>query len=210
MFQSLKKVLAVTALVALTATTATADQPIYGNVTAKDMYTLFAGKVLVRHLVGAEKHTDDVKTLQVSFLAPDGNSFNCAAFDGYVDGVTGETTWKPVVIDNKVGKERYPLLEVEALDGTSYGLFRYDGASGAYDHHASIRGRWRHISTGHIQSDIPAAVYSMCPDFPSAESLGTTVNTKQTSTNYRAMVAQDPGQRVLRPDLVTEVTVEKY
>ena len=210
MFQSLKQALAATTVLLLTAAVATADQPIYGNVTAKDMYTLFAGNVLVRQLVDADKHSDDVKTLQVSFFAPDGKSFNCAAFDGYVDGVTGKSTWKPVVIDNKVGKERYPLLEVEALDGVGYGLYRYDGLSGTYDHHASIRGRWRHISTGHIQSDIPAAVYTMCPDFPSAESLGTTVNTKQTSTNYRAMVAQDPGQRVLRPDLVTEVTVEKY
>jgi hypothetical protein len=36
------------------------------------------------------------------------------------------------------------------------------------------------------------------------------VNTKQTSTNYRAMVAQDPGKRVLRPDLVSDNIPERY
>jgi len=210
MFHTFTKVAAATALIALVATTAVADQPIYGNVTAKDMYTLFAGKVLVNHIVGAERHSPDTMTLQVGFFSTDGIIYNCAAYDGYVDGKTGEIGWKPIVIDNKVGKERYPLLEVEAADGTSYGLYRYEGATGAFDHHASIRGRWKHISTGHIQSDIPAAVYSMCPDFPSAESLGTRVNTKQTSTNYRAMVAQDPGKRVLRPDLVSDNIPERY
>ncbi|MCZ8056646.1 MAG: hypothetical protein O9329_18270 [Microcystis sp. LE19-12.2C] len=210
MFQSLKKTLAATVLTALTATTAAADQPIYGNVTAKDMYTLFAGKVLVRHLVGAEKYPSEVHTLQVTYFASNGTTSSCAAYDGYVDGKTGNATWKPVIIDNKVGKERYPLLEVNAADGAGYGLYIYDANTGGIDGHGSINGRWRHVITGHIQSDIPAAVYTMCPDFPSAESLGTRVNTKQTSTNYRAMVAQDPGKRVLRPDLVTDVTVEKY
>lgn len=210
MFQFLKTALATTTLVAVTATTAAADQPIYGNVTAKDMYTLFAGKVLLGAEVGADRHKDDVATLRVSFYAADGTSYNCNAWDGFIDRKTGTTTWRPVVIDNKVGRERYPLVEGEGDDGIGYGLFRYFAESGVFENHQSIRGRWKHIETGHIQSDIPAAVYTMCPDFPSAESLGTTVNTKQTSTNYRAMVAQDSGQRVLRPDLVTEVTVEKY
>lgn len=210
MFQFLKKALAATTLVALTSTSAAADQPIYGNVTAKDMVTLFGDVAIVTHSTSADGTPTDVATLEVSFFTKDGKSFNCFAWDGFIDPKTGVTRWKPVVIDNKTNRERYPLIEVEAADGTSYGLYRYDGATGAFDHHASIRGRWKHISTGHIQSDIPAAVYSMCPDFPSAESLGTRVNTKQTSTNYRAMVAQDPGKRVLRPDLVTEVTVEKY
>ncbi len=210
MFQSLKKALAATVLTTLIATTAIADQPIYGNVTAKDMGVLLGGTMILGSEIGADRHSANTATLRASFYAADGRSFNCNSWDGFIDPKTGETRWKPVVIDNKFAKERYPLIEVEAADGTSYGLLRYDGTTGAFDHHASIRGRWKHISTGHIQSDIPAAVYAMCPDFPSAESLGTRVNTKQTSTNYRAMVAQDPGKRVLRPDLVTDVTVEKY
>jgi hypothetical protein len=210
MFHTFTKVAAATALIALVAGTAHAKQGQYGNVEAGDMYTLLAGKVLVRQLEDADRHPADVMTLQVSVFLPDGTSVNCAAWDGYVDSVTGRTGWKPITIEHKGDRERYPLLEVEAADGTSYGLLKYDGATGAYDIFGSIRGKWRHVLTGHIQSDIPAAVYSMCPDFPSAESLGTRVNTKQTSTNYRAMVAQDPGKRVLRPDLVSDNIPERY
>lgn len=210
MFHTFTRAAAATALIALVAGTAHAKQGQYGNVEAGDMYTLLAGNVLVRQLEDADRHPADVMTLQVSVFLPDGTSVNCAAFDGYVDGVAARSGWKPVTIEHKGDRERYPLLEVEAADGTSYGLLKYDGATGAYDIFGSIRGKWRHVLTGHIQSDIPAAVYSMCPDFPSAESLGTRVNTKQTSTNYRAMVAQDPGKRVLRPDLVSDNIPERY
>ena len=209
MFQTLKETLAAAALVALTATTATADQPIYGNVTARDLVTLLSGQVVVRHAAGSDRHDASVMTLQVSFFGADGVIKSCKAFDGYVDGKAAEIGWKPIIVDDKTNRERYPLIEFTAVDGPAYALYQYDAAAGKLDVYAS-GGRWKLHSTGHIQSDIPAAIYTMCPDFPSAESLGTTVNTKQTSTNYRAMVAQDPGQRVLRPDLVTEVTVEKY
>jgi hypothetical protein len=210
MFHTFTKVAAATALIALVAGTAHAKQGQYGNVEAGDMYTLLAGNVFVRQLEDADRHSSDVMTLQVTYYKSDGTTVSCSAFDGYVDGKTGTAKWKPVTVEHKGDRERYPLIEVEAADGTSYGLLKYDGATGAYDIFGSIRGKWRHVLTGHIQSDIPAAVYSMCPDFPSAESLGTRVNTKQTSTNYRAMVAQDPGKRVLRPDLVSDNIPERY
>ena len=209
MFQSLKKALAATVLTALTATTAGADQPIYGNVTAKDLATLLSGQVVVRHTAGSDRHDASVMTLQVSFFGADGVINSCKAFDGYVDGKAAEIGWKPIIVNDKTNREKYPLIEFTAIDGVAYALYQYDAGTGDLDVYAS-GGRWKLHSTGHIQSDIPAAVYNMCPDFPSAESLGTRVNTKQTSTNYRAMVAQDPGKRVLRPDLVTDVTVEKY
>ena len=210
MFHNFTKVAAATALIALVAGTAHAKQGMYGNVEAADMYTLLAGSVFVRQLEDADRHSSEVMTLQVTFFKKDGTTATCAASDGYVDGVTGSAKWKPVTVENERDRERYPLMEVTAIDGTGYGLHRYDAKNGSYEHFASIRGKWRHISTGHIQSDIPAAVYTMCPDFPSAESLGTRVNTKQTSTNYRAMVAQDPGERVLRPDLVSDNIPERY
>ena len=56
---------------------------------------------------------------------------------------------------------------------------------------------------GHLQKNIPAVVYKVCPGFPSARSLGVGVNKRQTATSYRRLVAQDAGQRIKRPDLVT-------
>jgi hypothetical protein len=210
MFHTFTKVAAATALIALVAGTAHAKQGMYGNVEAGDMYTLLAGNVFVRQLEDADKHSSDVTTLQVTYYAKDGTTFACAAYDGYVDGITGSAKWKPIIVDERRDAEKYPLLEIVAVDGTGYSLVKYDALSGTANFFGSIRGKWRHGMTGHIQSDIPAAVYSMCPDFPSAESLGTRVNTKQTSTNYRAMVAQDPGKRVLRPDLVSDNIPERY
>ncbi|MBD1204831.1 MAG: hypothetical protein H9533_11930 [Rhodobacteraceae bacterium] len=210
MFPKFTNAAVMTALLSLAAGHADAKQGMYGNVTAKDMYTLLAGNVFVRQLENADKHSAEVMTLQVTLFKKDGTTFQCAAYDGYVDGVTGSAKWKPVIVDDERDRERYPLLEATAIDGSSWALLNYDGSTGDLDAFAVIRGRWKPTATGHIQSDIPAAVYTMCPDFPSAESLGTRVNTKQTSTNYRAMVAQDPGARVLRPDLVSDNIPERY
>ncbi len=46
---------------------------------------------------------------------------------------------------------------------------------------------------GHLQDSIPQAVYSLCPSFPKPADLGFEVNLKQKSTDYRELVAQDPG-----------------
>ncbi len=47
--------------------------------------------------------------------------------------------------------------------------------------------------TGHLQETIPQAIYSLCPSFPKPRDLGFEVNLKQKSTDYRELVAQDPG-----------------
>ncbi len=46
---------------------------------------------------------------------------------------------------------------------------------------------------GHLQETIPLAVYSICPRFPDRGDLGFEVNLKQAATDYRELVAQDPG-----------------
>ena len=65
------------------------------------------------------------------------------------------------------------------------------------------RGRWWDWDNGHLQERLPAATWTLCPDFPPAEELGVGINHAQTAQSYREMLAQDPGRRVLRPDLVT-------
>ncbi len=58
-----------------------------------------------------------------------------------------------------------------------------------------VRARFRHEVTwiGHLQETIPLAVYSLCPRFPDRGDLGFEVNLKQAATDYRELVAQDPG-----------------
>ena len=189
---------------------AIAEQTMYSNVAAKDLYILLADHVRVSHMANAEQYGPDVMTLQVGVYRKDGSLVQCNAFDGKVDGKTGTLEWAPVIIDEKSDRERYPLLQVTDANGPGYGLNLYNSKTGQLDAYVVKPDGWTLINKGHLQKDIPLAVYDMCPDFPSAESLGTTVNTKQTSTNYLAMIAQDPGKRVLRADLVSDNVVERY
>ena len=62
---------------------------------------------------------------------------------------------------------------------------------------------WVTWNVGHLQERLPRAVWTLCPDFPSAEELGVGVNEKQTAITYDRLIAQDPGKRILRPDLIT-------
>ena len=51
-------------------------------------------------------------------------------------------------------------------------------------------------------------MYTLCPDFPPAEELGLEINHTQTALTYPELVAQDPGRRVRRPDLITPNPIE--
>ncbi len=67
---------------------------------------------------------------------------------------------------------------------------QYDAVTGRVVHETRAHGvGW----TGHLQETIPLAVYSICPRFPDRGDLGFEVNLKQKSTDYRELVAQDPG-----------------
>ena len=92
--------------------------------------------------------------------------------------------------------------------------YLYDPATGELITYSLWRGKFGLWSAGHLQTRLPAAVYTICPDFPSPEELGLEVNEKQTGleyddypkkmvVTYNTLIAQDPGERVLRPDLVT-------
>lgn len=62
---------------------------------------------------------------------------------------------------------------------------------------------WVEEHRGHLQERLPAVTWTECPEFTPAEELGVEVNHKQTARSYSGLIAQDPGRRVLRPDLVT-------
>ena len=98
------------------------------------------------------------------------------------------------------------LKKLENHGGSGGGLkvFSYDAGT---DTKALVKGaNYFNEAYSHLQRGIPAVVWDICPDFPSAESLGTFVNTAQTATNYFDLIEQDPGDRVIRPDLVTDYT----
>ena len=105
-------------------------------------------------------------------------------------------------------RQTVPVIQMgrspEGMAKTNPLTILYDGKTGRfvlYDYWSRTRTWWGH-RFGHIQERIPAAVYGMCPDFPSAQSLGLKVNDAQTSPNYHDLVKQEPGRRVRRPDLV--------
>ncbi len=101
----------------------------------------------------------------------------------------------------------YPLLQKTEPDGyVGYANMQYKAETGQLAVIGVFGRYWGDVRKGHLQAGIPAAVYAVCPEFPSAESLGTFVNEKQTSWNYFELVEQDPGQRIHRPDLVTAFT----
>ncbi len=79
---------------------------------------------------------------------------------------------------------------VTAADQLSGSRVQYNPETGRLVKGGSIYGvGW----VGHLQETIPQAVYSLCPSFPKPRALGFEVNLKQKATDYRKLVAQDPG-----------------
>ncbi|WP_299083326.1 hypothetical protein [uncultured Ruegeria sp.] len=113
--------------------------------------------------------------------------------------------------DFKAFKVRYPLKRaIDAHGDAWYQLLRYNGQTGELTTYLAGKRRWWENDVGHLQARLPAVTWEICPDFPSAESLGAKVNTKQTSRFYKELLSQDPGQRILRPQYVNECAHEWY
>lgn len=113
--------------------------------------------------------------------------------------------------DFKVFKVRYPLKEARYDNGNGgFQLLRYNGATGQLSTYLAVNRRWLESDVGHLQAKIPAVTWEVCPNFPSAESLGAQVNNEQTSMFYKELVAQDPGKRILRPQYQDDHAHEWY
>lgn len=95
---------------------------------------------------------------------------------------------------------RYPLVEEVYEDGSNgYGLIDYDSKTGGLTKYIYDKRKWWEIDTGHLQKAIPAVTWELCPEFPSAETLGAKVNKKQTSKYYSELIKQDAGRRIKVP-----------
>lgn len=181
------------------------EQP--GNVRAEDLRELFGNSVLVSEktlFAPAEK-----RRLQIVHTGRDGRVASCQ-YERVRHGMAVyRWSWR-------VGKVRTPdgrLSPVVQWDSRSYGRRRggplsvlHDGATGETFMHFSVGPRywyWLQWFGGHLQERLPAVTWTLCPNFPSAEKLGVGVNHAQTSVFYDELVAQDPGRRIRRPDLIT-------
>ena len=190
-----------------------------GNVAAGDYMKLFGGAVFVGHPSRNAARADRVRSssLHVAYLSRDGRYVRCGLDTrslktepgppryGYRTGAR----WK--MRQYSRGDRVLPVfVNGRDLSGSKGGHLMpvYNGRTGELTWYTHDRKRWWNLFPGHLQKRLPRAVWTLCPDFPSAKSLGDGVNEKQTSGNYFRLIRQDRGQRILRPDLVTPNPIE--
>lgn len=188
----------------------TRDQ-VFQNVTQKDLMTLLSGKTFV----GYEESDGSglgYGAITVRHFMADGNVYSCLV--SYKTGSPEKDAyggrpkqWVSSSAENKnLGLEVFEIETIEFDGSSTYATIQYNGLTGQIAHVGYENNRFRDIRKGHLQNGIPAAVYTACPTYPSAESLGTFVNHNQTAWNYFELLEQDAGDRVIRPDLVTAFT----
>ena len=178
---------------------------IFQNIAAEHVVPLLRNTAHVTHGENGEGMLPDGGYVRIVWYGADGLEYRCVqdAVKGTAYGWnSGE--YSGVTIELKSRAVRYPLHKGVYEDGDGYQLLRYNGETGALTTFIGTRGRWWEAEVGHLQARLPAVTWDICPDFPSAKSLGTTVNKKQTSRHYFELLRQDPGRRTLHPEYVNE------
>ena len=180
---------------------------VFSNVDKPDLPKLISGKTYVYHR-GGQKHLESGGLVGV-------NHYSNGIFYGCYKGFA-KIPWFSVYENNADAAWFAPMFRTWSTDPNKKGAWntvQYSGETGGFTNLRWFKKHGRKYwenEVGHLQEGIPAAAYDLCPDFPSAKSLGTFVNTKQTAQKYYDLLAQDRGKRVLRPDLVTEQTARPY
>ncbi len=183
---------------------------IFQNVAAEHVRPLLANTAWVSSL-WHDKASDQGGYVRIVWHGADGREHGClTSFEG-VSGSAWVATYSGRIIDRRSQNVRHPLKEKVFEGERGYQLLRYNGETGELTTWlGGAQRRWWKGDVGHLQARIPAVTWEICPDFPSAESLGAEVNTAQTSRYYRQLLAQDPGERILRPQYVNEHAHEFY
>ena len=177
------------------------DSP--ASVTAPGARELFADAVFVSDM------GNPGDPLSVRFYGRDGRFLSCGRGKDADAHALNDWSWRPVVMATRTGAA--PVLH--AYDGAGKDGYRsviYDGTTGEAMTFMLWRGYWWEMDEGHLQTRLPAAVWTACPDFPTAAELGMEVNRAQTALRYPELLAQDPGRRILRPDLVDPDAFRHY
>ena len=173
------------------------------NVAAADLPELLAGNVLVGYWFSSGfQQGKRALSLSVKIWTDDGHFHQYSRKTPWPGAYgTGDLT---VAVKSDSHGRVWPSLEMDYGFGPVSKSLLYDGPTGDAVRFSYIapREEWMFLP-GHLQRRLPAAVRRLCPDFPSAESLGLEVNTAQTAVFYDDLVAQHPGERILRPDPVT-------
>ena len=173
-----------------------------GNVRAEDMMELIGDRITVIDQGRKFNYRGTLsRALKVVVSTKSGRDIAC----GYGDNgkyALDETNWAPIKFkhDGMLWHRLDPDIDNDNKQGAS---ILYDGATGQIVFFAPRGKNWITWHLGHLQERLPRAVWTLCPDFPSAEELGVEVNEAQTAVTYDKLIAQDPGRRVLRPDLIT-------
>ncbi len=200
--------------------------PPRSNVRADDLHALFADKVFVGYWSASSfRQGKRALKLNVEVNGGDGHAHRCVMA---IRGLYDSHAWGPATASGPKGQV-FPILQggmfrvrmnkavSPKAEGAMWGAIPlYDPVTGEvvlfnFSEYRIKRGEV-HAYPGHLQERLPRAVYDMCPNFPPPERLGLEVNEAQTAQFYDDLLAQDPGRRVLRPDLVTphEEIVAEY
>ncbi|MYE10511.1 MAG: hypothetical protein F4X99_02380 [Gammaproteobacteria bacterium] len=186
-----------------------------GNVRAEHLGELLAGSVSVSRNVEFSEPEHD---LQIVYTGGDGRTVTCHKNGTSFAGDARRWSWAPGEVRSNDGTVRSVVRWQARTPGLGEGPLSllHDGETGEVVWHSdpigfNLTGRlsWVQRYNGHLQERLPAATWTLCPDFPFAEALGVDVNHAQTATDYGSLVAQDPGRRIRRPDLVSTEAAEK-
>jgi hypothetical protein len=175
---------------------------IFQNVKAEHIQPLFNGSAFVAHLdyegLGNTKSGGDIQI----FWFSKNKKYSCYGYPNtgglhqvYISKYDG------VMHHSKYLRADYPLIATWSAEGNANrrSLIRYEASTGNFTQYWYEKLKWWETITGHLQSELPAVTWELCPDFPSAKSLGARVNKKQTAKFYNDLVAQDAGKRVRKP-----------
>lgn len=178
---------------------------VYQNVDYNDVPDLLTNNTFVGYFEGGED--DDYGLVHVIHYSTD-RMFTCQTFDQETESKT--FWWQPIMWEDVRRNLQYPYVEYSLSPNFSeiYGdrNIQYNSTTGGLAYLLADNGKWWDMDKGHIQHGIPAAVYEICPGFPSAQSLGVPLIQDQTATNYFELLEQNSGNRIIRPDLVTDYT----
>lgn len=183
---------------------------IFQNVAAEHVRPLLANTAWVTHWWDDRYKGTEITNVRIVWYAADGREHVC------LTDATGDTmgwgvgSYSGYIKDLKFHKVRYPLKKAHVKGNNWFQLLRYNGQTGELTTYLAKNQRWWESDVGHLQARIPAVTWDICPNFPSAESLGAQVNHKQTSRNYLQLLEQDPGQRILRPQYQNDHAHEWY